>query len=85
MASSSALLKQRQASTAGPKAHGAQLNNWEWRTPPETQKTPARGGDISWGAINNCPPLPVIFPELVSFVEGWSRREPLAINLGTNS
>lgn len=43
------------------------------------------GGDISWGAINNCPPLPVIFPELVSFVEGWSRREPLAINLGTNS
>lgn len=51
MASSSALLKQRQASTAGPKAHGAQLNNWEWRTPPETQKTPARGGVTSVGEL----------------------------------
>ncbi|CAO2611455.1 hypothetical protein LEMLEM_LOCUS15153, partial [Lemmus lemmus] len=25
---------------------------------------PRPGSDISWGAINNCPPLPVIFPEL---------------------
>ncbi|XP_021506056.1 uncharacterized protein LOC110556549 [Meriones unguiculatus] len=25
---------------------------------------PRPGGDISWGAINNRPPLPVIFPEL---------------------
>lgn len=68
-----ALLKQRRASTARPKAHvdaGARLNNWEWRTPPEPQKTPARGVTSVWGAINNCPPLLVIFPELVSFVEG---------------
>lgn len=65
--------EQRRASAARPKAHvdsGAQLNDWEWRTPPEPPEDPGPGGDISWGAINNCPPLPVIFPELVSFVEG---------------
>ncbi|XP_076769928.1 uncharacterized protein LOC117721690 [Arvicanthis niloticus] len=32
--------------------------------PLQSPRRPPPGGDISWGAINNCPPLPVIFPEL---------------------
>uniref|UniRef100_A0A8C2M8S0 Uncharacterized protein n=1 Tax=Cricetulus griseus TaxID=10029 RepID=A0A8C2M8S0_CRIGR len=32
--------------------------------PSRVPEDPRPGSDISWGAINNCPPLPVIFPEL---------------------